>query len=50
MDDPLVNIDLENRNAATRAIQELSKNKQVFIMTCDSAHAELFEGANLIKF
>jgi|GEM_PF-3624200 len=49
MDDPLVNIDPGKRKAAADTIQELSEGKQVLIMTCDPAHAELFEDANVIE-
>lgn len=48
MDDPLVNLDPQRREAAARLINDFAREKQVIITTCDPETARLL-GGNLIK-
>ncbi len=45
MDDPLVNLDPERREAAARLINEFAREKQVIITTCDPETARLLGGS-----
>lgn len=48
LDDPLVDLDPERQKAASRVIQEFSKEKQAVVLTCHPRHARLL-GGNLIE-
>lgn len=47
MDDPLVNLDLERKQSAARAVRQFASRKQVIVATCDLNTAELM-GGNII--
>ncbi len=49
MDDPLVNIDKEKKEKATEVIDEVAKEKQIVVMTCDRSHADMFSDAEINK-
>jgi len=48
MDDPLVNLDPDRQVKAVGLIKEFAKEKQILIMTCQPANAELF-GETIIE-
>ena len=47
MDDPLVNLDPERKQAAARAVRKFAHGKQAIIATCDPGTAELL-GGNMV--
>jgi exonuclease SbcC len=44
MDDPLVDLDPDRQSEAANATKEFTKNRQLILLTCHPAHAELLGG------
>ncbi|MCC5908803.1 MAG: AAA family ATPase [Balneolaceae bacterium] len=43
LDDPMVDMDPERRDKASKAIEEFANDRQVLVMTCHPEHAELIK-------
>jgi len=48
LDDPLVDMDPDRREMASKAIEEFAKEQQVLVMTCHPEHAEKLDNAGKI--
>ncbi len=50
LDDPMVDMDPDRRELASKAIEEFAKEHQVLVMTCHPEHGEMFKNITSVKF
>jgi len=49
LDDPMVDMDPDRRELASKAIEEFAKEQQVLMMTCHPEHQQYLKSQNLVK-
>ena len=47
MDDPLVDLDPDRQEAASKIVKEFAKNTQVIVLTCHPTHADMLGGEKI---